>query len=213
MDNPDQTKPSGHEASFALVMFLRKTYPDAFKVPPRPLKIGIHADIRSAHPDVPSRTLYDILHRWTSHPDYLEAIAAGTPRVGLNGEAHGEPDEDAVRIATGRLAELKRPRRKALPKAPAPRPPSIHGNPDLARAKSIRMAAEPDTPLSPEDRDFLVGLLRRHPDAGGKIGAGIAEIRVSGGKFILHRVDGTQDDFSVIKCLGETRPASIRTGA
>lgn len=207
METADRAEPSGPPPSFVLVKFLRETYPHAFSMPPKPLKIGIGADIKAAHPNVPRKVLNIVLHRWTSRPDYLDAIVARTPRVGLDGEPHGEPDENAARLAAARLAEMKHPRRKTFPKAPPNRISSIYGTPDFARARSIRLAAAPGKPLSPEDRDFLVGLLRNHPEAGRKIGAGVAEILVSEGRFMLVRADGTKDDFSVAKCLGATQPS------
>lgn len=66
-------------------------------------------------------------------------------------------------------------------------------------------------PLRGGDLDFAVGLLRQHPRAGQKAGAGIAAIvvhrYVTGSRcFFVIRPDGGAVDFSVRKCLGQDPP-------
>jgi hypothetical protein len=56
------------------------------------------------------------------------------------------------------------------------------------------------------DREFLSDLLRLHPDAGRKIGAGIKQFQVRNNTgtrgFWVVRRDGTETDFSFLECLG-----------
>ncbi len=81
------------------------------------------------------------------------------------------------------------------------------------RCRSI-VANTPDGPVTGADGDWLAALLTLHPDAGEKIGKGIAFIAlgpVPGRKsrgFTVHRTDGTSTDFSWLECI---TPTSHRT--
>jgi hypothetical protein len=57
---------------------------------------------------------------------------------------------------------------------------------------------------------FMLEILKRHPEAGQKIGVGIRAIRITSSKygnrcFEALRVDGTSAEFSYIKCLKRKR--------
>lgn len=72
----------------------------------------------------------------------------------------------------------------------------------------------------PANHAFLSGLLAMHPKAGVKIGAGIAsfEIRINdtfrkSRTIWVHRVDGTDDNFSYKECLQPSSPLRRFSGA
>jgi hypothetical protein len=61
-------------------------------------------------------------------------------------------------------------------------------------------------PIKGEDHAFLLELLKKHPRAAEKIGAGVKHFAVGKAKggtqcFYITRVDGSRSDFSFIKCL------------
>ncbi len=67
-----------------------------------------------------------------------------------------------------------------------------------------------NTPLTGAEDSFLRSLIARHPRGGRKIGAGIHHFSVGMALFgtrcfYLHRTNGTQTDFSYLKCLRGTR--------
>jgi ProP effector len=54
-----------------------------------PLKIGIHSDLRAAHPEISHRTISRALRRWTMKAKYQLALAEGTTRFDLHGKPEG----------------------------------------------------------------------------------------------------------------------------
>lgn len=61
-------------------------------------------------------------------------------------------------------------------------------------------------PIMGDDHAFLLELLKKHPKAAEKIGAGVKHFAVEKAKggtqcFYITRVDGSRSDFSFIKCL------------
>jgi sRNA-binding protein len=77
----------------------------------RPLKIGIHADIRKAAPDISIKELNRGLFDYTAGPRYLEAMTGGAVRVDLDGNDAGtvtaeEAGTSALRARGMRLANI-----------------------------------------------------------------------------------------------------------
>jgi hypothetical protein len=67
----------------------------------------------------------------------------------------------------------------------------------------------------PDDQEFLADLILNHPNPGSKIGVGIDrfEVRDNWGThgFWIIRTDGTETDFSFVKCLhAPTRQQTVR---
>lgn len=65
---------------------------------------------------------------------------------------------------------------------------------------------EPRVPITGDDHDFVMELLKKHQKAPEKIGVGVKHFTVEpaeGGTrcFYITRVDGSRDDFSFMKCL------------
>ena len=79
------------------------------------------------------------------------------------------------------------------------------------RCRRLLHGTAPGDKVGDDGAAFLLDLLQRHPDAAAKIGAGIAYFTVRMNApygtpgFWLHRVDGTAEAFSYLKCL---RPQS-----
>jgi len=85
----------------------------------------------------------------------------------------------------------------------------------LKITQEIRQRYPDGEPLSQQDRDFMLGLLRCHPRAQEKFGAGITDIVahpfIGGSRcFFVIRADGSAEDFSVRKCLGQELQRSQR---
>jgi hypothetical protein len=88
----------------------------------------------------------------------------------------------------------------------------------LKQAQAIRDRYADGQPLGQQDHTFVLGLLQQHPRAAAKIGPGVAAItadRFVGGSrcFFAIRTDGSAEDFSVAKCLGQTQPRTARVRA
>jgi hypothetical protein len=79
------------------------------------------------------------------------------------------------------------------------------------RCRLLLHQATPGAKVTGTDAAFLLDMLQHHPDAAAKIGAGVSyftvELNAPYGTpgFWLHRVDGTAEAFSYLKCL---RPRS-----
>ncbi len=85
-------------------------------------------------------------------------------------------------------------------------------------AKAIKDKATPGTILEGQDMAFMTDLLRWHPNAADKIGAGIKHIivrtnpKMGHNEFYLRRVDGSGTDFSYKQCTQPATPeADFRT--
>lgn len=85
-------------------------------------------------------------------------------------------------------------------------------------AKAIKDNAAPGTILEGQDMAFMLDLLRWHPHAAEKFGAGVRHILVrenpkyGHNEFYLRRVDGSGTDFSYKQCTQPSTPeADFRT--
>jgi sRNA-binding protein len=80
---------------------LAELYPNCFRQPRQPLKIGIHNDVIARHPELRPSLIASALKTYTRSVGYLEALTAGTPRIDLEGNVAGEvtatDEEDAKR--------------------------------------------------------------------------------------------------------------------
>ncbi|MEI2780645.1 MAG: ProQ/FINO family protein [Candidatus Competibacter sp.] len=69
---------------------LAEAYPACFDWErPRPLKIGIHLDLRARHPDVPHLALRKALAVYCDRARYLKSLKAGLLRWDLQGQPAG----------------------------------------------------------------------------------------------------------------------------
>lgn len=116
-----QAKVRHAQQTNALLAELRIRWPHLF-TSPVPLAKGINkmivAEMGSAAP--PRQVLGRALSYWTQGRPYLEAIAAGTGRVALDGSDAGEPTEDERQHAREILAQ-REARRQEKACAVAPR--------------------------------------------------------------------------------------------
>jgi sRNA-binding protein len=80
---------------------LAEFYPNCFRQPRKPLKIGIHNDIIARHPELRPGVLTSALKTYTRSLGYLETLKAGAARIDLEGDPVGTvtaaDEEDAKR--------------------------------------------------------------------------------------------------------------------
>lgn len=91
--------------------FLVQKFPFCFVPkgePKRPLKVGIHVDMQRLGVLPTSKRIKAFLGDYTRGPIYLEAVAAGGPRYGLEGKIAGQVDEAARRKAVTMLGQIRK---------------------------------------------------------------------------------------------------------
>jgi ProP effector len=80
---------------------LAELYPNCFRQPRQPLKIGIHNDVIAQHPELRPSLIASALKAYTRSPGYLETLKAGSARIDLEGNPVGTvtdaDEEDAKR--------------------------------------------------------------------------------------------------------------------
>jgi len=79
-----------------LFFLVRQTFPLAFSDPPKPLKIGIRQDLAR---EVGEADAMLILRRWCRRGKYREVVAAGGPRIDLNGNQADEVSDEQREFA------------------------------------------------------------------------------------------------------------------
>lgn len=126
----------------------------------RPLKIGIHLEIRAAleGSGISNIRIARATHYHTGHGLYLKALAAGGPRYNLAGEVGGEVTEEQRRHAIQQLKERQRARKKkpkpkaapaqaepphAAPPEPEPAPAQAEGAPPARPTLKLKPKASP----------------------------------------------------------------------
>jgi len=110
---------------------------------PRPLKVGVYADVLAALGDaVQPRDLQSALRAYTSNARYLRALSGGACRVGLDGKPAGTVTPEAETVAKKRLAESMNETAPQVKVAPAG-----HAAPELP---AVRPAAENEKPAAPK---------------------------------------------------------------
>lgn len=84
---------------------------------------------------------------------------------------------------------------------------------DVAQhAKALLNRAELGRPLNDEDTEFVAGLFSNHPEYVNKCGLGVQFFYVGiipawgTRNFLLYRVDGSVDNFSIKNCISHLRP-------
>jgi ProP effector len=100
--------PSRRALVKAVLAQLAARFPACFAGPgvaPRPLKLGIHADLRAAMPELSVHERKVALHHYVNTPDYLRALVEAVERVGLDGTPCGRVTADeAAHAAIARAA-------------------------------------------------------------------------------------------------------------
>ena len=72
-----------------------------------PLKVGIHADILTAAPEIDPSDLGKALHLYTRHAGYLAQCVEGQPRIDLSGQPAGALTAAEAEHARTLLAKIK----------------------------------------------------------------------------------------------------------
>ena len=143
---------------------LAELYPNCFRQPHQPLKIGIHNDVIARHPELRPSLIASALKTYTRSLDYLETLKAGAARIDLEGNPVGtvtDADEEAARrAATKAIEDCKAagqpatkpvadragqqdqiPEAKSQQPAPAEPPHGLAGLKAAAQARRARLVA------------------------------------------------------------------------
>ena len=116
----------------AVLVCIAEWFPQAFVpekyLPHRPLKIGIHIDLKTRCPALSERERSAVLRWYVTRTIYLRACVAGALRVDLDGNVcgevtaaeaqHADARPAATLAARARKQELIKPRAAAKPAAP-----------------------------------------------------------------------------------------------
>lgn len=87
---------------------LAELFPALFAGAPKPLKLRVHADIQARAPGVFTKpALAAFMRRHTGSHAYLQAVARGTQRFGLDGEPAGEIAAEHRQAAVDELARRR----------------------------------------------------------------------------------------------------------
>ena len=70
----------------------------------RPLKIGIHKDIKARYPRIAIRAIYSWLYHWTNRPKYKESLKRGGYRYDLNDQPTEVISNTHILSAKGQLS-------------------------------------------------------------------------------------------------------------
>lgn len=104
---PDAT-PAARPDGVACGERLKQRFPALFAGAARPLKLRIQTDIQEQAPgEFTKQDLSAFLRRHTASNAYLTAIAKGTTRFGLDGQAAGELSDEHRRLAADELARRR----------------------------------------------------------------------------------------------------------
>lgn len=118
----DNTAESRGAQTVARQSWLIEQYPATFGLDkPPPLKVGIHKDILTRHPDLDPAILKRALKRYCERRAYQLALAReGAVRVDLDGQPAGEVLEDQRRFAKAKMST--KPAKSPAPATQAPTP-------------------------------------------------------------------------------------------
>jgi ProP effector len=136
---------------------LAELYPNCFRQPRQPLKIGIHNDIIAQHPELRPSLIGSALKAYTRSVGYLETLKAGTPRIDLEGNVAGEvtaTDEADAKRKIGK--EAGRAAAKAIEDRKAAAVPSVtqsvsqveHVAPSPMKPESAPVTDLPSSPVA-----------------------------------------------------------------
>ena len=114
----------------AVLACIAEWFPQAFvpekDLPHRPLKIGIHIDLKARCPALSERKRRAVLRWYVTRTIYLRACVAGAPRIDLDGNVCGEVTAAEAQHAAARLAAIlaARARKEELIKSRAAAQPA-----------------------------------------------------------------------------------------
>lgn len=164
---------------------LSAAHPGCFKPkgsPKLPLKLGIHRDVREAHPDLSSRLVWMTIEDYTDGETYLAHVVVGAVRVDLSGRPAGVVTEDEAAHAAEQLRNIRRRKagqarqarqsRNAAAIAASKAPPAAVSTAPVN--PSERKLATHDGYIWPVDRPALLPMLARVDEPVTAVGAVIA---------------------------------------
>jgi len=118
----------------AVLACIAEWFPQAFVaekyLPHRPLKVGIHIDLKARCPALSERERSAVLRYYVARLMYLRACVAGAPRIDLDGNVCGEVTAAEAQHAAARLAAIlaTRARKQELIKSHAAAKPAAPRN-------------------------------------------------------------------------------------
>ncbi|BCU08488.1 ProQ/FINO family protein [Allochromatium tepidum] len=128
---------------------LAKHFPKCFNFnSPRPLKIGIHFDIRAEleAQGYSFRKIRQAVTYYCQRPAYMKTLVVGAERIDHRGEPAGTITEKEVEIAKAQIKVLWK-KYKARKKAQA----ALNGEKEPRPQKSVKKALSEDAPLTQEN--------------------------------------------------------------
>jgi len=140
----------------AVLACIAEWFPQAFVpekyLPHRPLKVGIHIDLKARCPVLSERERSAVLRYYVARLMYLRACVAGAPRIDLDGNVCGEVTAAEAQLAAARLAailaararkqELIKSRAAAKPAAPRNKKEPPEEKPPAARRDGLAALRE-----------------------------------------------------------------------
>jgi ProP effector len=90
------------------IVRLAKLYPNCFRQPHQPLKIGIHNDVIARHPELRPSLIASALKTYTRSLGYLETLKAGSARIDLEGSPVGTVTDADEGDAKRKIAKAAR---------------------------------------------------------------------------------------------------------
>jgi sRNA-binding protein len=127
---------------------LAQRWPSVFKIDPgerKPLAIGIGAELARLMPEVDPKLLLKALGKYCGNVDYLSALVAGGPRIGLDGSTAGMVSQDEMADAQRRLiAKQEKRERRQEEKA------RVEAALKLKHENALLAPSEPAPPVGPQ---------------------------------------------------------------
>ena len=121
---------------------IAEIYPNCFRQPGQPLKIGIHNDIIARHPELQPGLIASALRTYTRSVGYLEMLKAGAARIDLEGNPVGT-------VTTADEADAKRKIAKAARRAAAKAIEDRKGKSATVADLSCGLVAATPEPIAP----------------------------------------------------------------
>ena len=138
---------------------LAELYPNCFRQPCQPLKIGIHNDIIAQHPELRPSLIASALKTYTRSLGYLETLKAGAARIDLEGNPVGtvtDADEEDAKRKIAKAA--RRAATKAIEDRKAAGQPATKPVADRAKQQDQIPEAKSQQPAPAEPPLGLAGL-------------------------------------------------------
>ena len=127
---------------------LAELYPNCFRQPGQPLKIGIHNDIIARHPELQPGRIASALTTYTRSVGYLKTLKAGAVRIDLEGNPVGTVTAADEADAERQIAKAaRRAAAKAIEERKAAGQPAAEPVAKCAEQQNPSLDAETQQPV------------------------------------------------------------------